>query len=167
MSTSYSVVMRVRHRFGDKKKDGNDPIIDSAAPFVGLAHEFPFACPDVDAAEEAILQFEYRGSMQKLTFPDPQPDGGFEGITEEHPVKVNGQLLAGGVPGAPVRNRTPLWGTRVLLIRAGVLRENNVLRIESSAFGPPSNRNFDDFTIDNAVVYFKSRSSPGLSTARS
>jgi len=35
-------------------------------------------------------------------FPDPQgnPEN-FVGITEEHPVKINGRLLAGGVPAAP------------------------------------------------------------------
>ena len=162
MSTSFSVVMGVRHRFGDKKTDLNEPSVDSAAPHVGLAHDFPFTCPNVDPAEEAILQFQFRGSTQRLTFPSPQPDGSLVGITAEHPVKINGQQLFGGVPGAPFRfGEMPLWSTRVLFIGGGILREENLLRIESTVEGSLTGKNFDDFTIDNVVVFFKTRPSPG------
>lgn len=126
--------MWVRYRFGDNDTSGNDVVLneDSNAPFVGLFGEFPFSCPDVDSAQGAVLQFEYRGSEQSATFPDPRGDGAI-GISPEYPVKINGQLVAGGVPGAPVEEGIlPLWSTRVLLVDPGVLQEENILRIEAS-----------------------------------
>ena len=122
---------------------------------MGPSGEFRFPCPNVDPSKEAILQFAHRGSTQLLTFPDPQADGGLEGITGEHPVFINGVKMFGGVPAAPFRfNRMPLWSTRLLIVQAGVLRPTNVLRIEST---PQSTvgTGFDDFTIDNVVIFFK------------
>lgn len=159
----FAVVMRVRHRFGDGPAGDSEVNVDAAAPFVGPAGEFAFSCPYVDPTQEALLQFEHRGSDQSLTFPDPQPDGGLQGITAEHPVKINGHELFGGIPATPRRRGMPLWSTRLLIIQPGVLKETNLLRIESTkdGFG-----HFDDFTVDNIVVFFKTRD-PGAPVAGS
>jgi hypothetical protein len=160
MFMDFTVIMAVRHRFGDGRSDRDQVDVDSEAPFAGSAGEFPFACPDVNPFQFAVLQFEHRGSMQHLTFPDPQPGGGLEGITREHPVFINGHELAGGVPAAPFRNRMPLWSSRLLLIPAGVLRAENVLRIQSTNLSTSTQVNLDNFTIDNVVVFFKRGDSP-------
>jgi|tagenome__1003787_1003787.scaffolds.fasta_scaffold19870268_1 hypothetical protein len=153
MASDYTIIMGVRHRFGDAKDDAGEQDEDFLAPFVGAAGEFPFSCPNIDTSQRAILQFEYRGSEQFLTFPDPHgnPEN-LVGITDEHPVKVNGQLIAGGVPAAPQRGQMQIWSTRVLLIDPGVLKHENILRIET---GDISTSNLDNFTVDNAVVFFK------------
>jgi hypothetical protein len=161
MASDYTIIMPVRHRFGvDEFTDNDDDYVlneDVNAPFVGLTGEFPFTCLHIDSAQGAILQFEYRGSSQFGTFPDPTGDPNFiEGITPEYPIKINGQLIAGGVPGAPVREHLPLWSTRVLTVDPGVLQEQNILRIEASVDYAGSTYE-DKFTIDNVVLFFKTR----------
>jgi hypothetical protein len=160
MASDYTIIMWVRHRFGvDETTDPHSDFVlneDKNAPFVGPIGEFPFACPHIDPAQGAVLQFEYRGSSQTDTFPDPSGDPAFiRGISPEYPIKINGQLLAGGVPGAPTKSdRLPLWSTRVLLVDPNVLQEENILRIETSVDYLGSTY-ADKFTIDNVVVFFK------------
>ncbi len=170
MGSDFTVIMPVRHRFGDfdttsterHVEEGDEVEVDSAAPFVGGAEDFPFSCPNVDTSQEAVLQFEHRGSIQRLTFPDPQPDGGLVGITDEHPVFINGQQLSGGVPASPVRWGTmPVWSNRLLLVRAGVLQEENVLRFESTTNASLTGKGLDNFTIDNVVIFYKTRADEG------
>lgn len=158
MASDFTVIMRVRHQFGDGKKDPDETNFDSAAPFVGFSGEFPFSCSNVDPFADAILQFSHRGSNQHGTFPTPQPDGGHIGISQEHPVKINGILLSGGVPAAAVIDHMPYWSTRLLLIPPGILREQNILRIETSL---DYTNQIDDFTVDNVVVFFKTRAATG------
>ncbi len=163
MGTDFVVVITVRHRFGDEREtlgysnDSELTDVDSEAPFVGRSGNFAFACPNVDRAQPAVLQFQYRGSEQHAGFPVPQPSGGLIGLVDaEHPVSINGRALAGGVPAGPSRGDIPMWGQRLLLINPGVLAEANVLQIESTTLFSPGD-NLDDFTIDNAVVMFKTR----------
>jgi hypothetical protein len=168
MASDYTIIMWVRHRFGvdeaSEAFEGTDFVLneDSNAPFVGLTGEFPFSCPHIDSAQGAVLQFEYRGSSQVDTFPDPLGAPGTAiGITPEYPVKINGQLIAGGVPGAPVRGGLPIWSTRVLLVDRGVLGEENTLRIEASVDDGGLTYQ-DKFTIDNVVIFFKTKTAnPG------
>jgi hypothetical protein len=163
MGSDFAVVMWVRHRFGDEKEtlgySGEEELtdVDSEAPFVGRVGTFNFSCPNVDSSQQAILQFQYRGSEQRAGFPNPQPSGGLVGLVdEEHPVSINGSNLAGGVPASPSQGGIPMWGQRLLLISPGILQENNVLRIESTQlYGTET---LDDFTIDNAVVLYKTTS---------
>jgi hypothetical protein len=56
----------------------------------------------------------------------------------------------------------PLWGTRLLIIQPGVLAEDNVLRIEALQYPwtGANQRGLDNFTIDNAVVTFKTGAGP-------
>jgi hypothetical protein len=163
MATEFTVIMRVRHRFGDQRGDRGfegdveQVYVDSEAPFVGAVGTFEFACPAVDSAQDAVLQFEHRGSDQWLAFPDSQPDGGLVGLVPpEHPVSINGHQIAGGVPASPTSRGTPAWGTRLLTIDPGVLKEQNELRIETGPLTVADMpQNLDDFTIDNVVVFYK------------
>ena len=163
MGTDYVVVINVRHRFGDKKEtlgwEGEAELVDvdSEAPFVGQAANFAFACPSIDRTQPAMLQFQYRGSEQQAGFPNPQPSGGLIGLVDdEHPVSINGRVLAGGVPASPSNRNIPMWGQRLLLINPGVLAEANVLRFETTQLYGLEDT-LDDFVIDNAVVTFKTR----------
>jgi hypothetical protein len=162
VGSDYTIVMWVRHRFGDTQPDADETDVDFNAPFVGRVGEFEFSCPNVDSSQGAVLEFQYRGSNQYLTFPDPQAPG-LVGSTPEYPVAINGRELAGGVPAAPSRDGMPQWGNRLLLIEPGVLAEQNVLRIESTDAGSQwwAGDNLDNFTIDNVVVFFKVRAADG------
>jgi hypothetical protein len=51
-----------------------------------------------------------------------------------------------------------MWSTRVLLIDPGVLRHENVLRIETGDISTSTNPNLDNFTVDNVVVFYKTGS---------
>jgi len=155
MSGDFTIVTRGRVRFGDLKKDPGEVDTDSAALLLGESGSFPFACPGVDSTKKAVLQFAHRGSRQVSTFPDPQPDGGLIGITPEHTVEINGVRLAGGIPAAPTRDGMSLWNTRLLLIPPHVLRHDNVFRVETRAVG--SGGGLDNFTLDNVVVFYKTR----------
>jgi hypothetical protein len=161
MGTDVTVIMNVRHRFGNRRQD--EPYLheeynaDLSAPFVGTTGTFEFATPNVDRSQPAVLEFQYRGSNQYLTFPSPQPDGSLVGITPEHPVAINDIDLAGGVPAAPRYGDMAMWGTRLLIVNPGVLSEQNELRISALA-GPFGTR--DDFTIDNVVLFYKTRVRP-------
>jgi hypothetical protein len=155
MSGDFTVIIRNRVRFGDLKKDSGEVDHDSDADLLGESGLFPFLCPGVDTSQQAVLQFAHRGSSQSLRFPDPQPDGGLVGISAEHPVRINGVLLAGGIPAAPVRDRMSLWSTRLLLIPPHVLRRENKLLIETTTVNPGGR--LDNFTLDNLVVFFKTR----------
>jgi len=156
MAGDFTIVISNRVRFGDLKKDpGGEIDHDSDADLLGQSGSFPFLCPGVDSSKQAVLQFVHRGSNQDLPFPVPQPDGGLVGITPEHPVTINGQQLAGGIPASPVRGQMSLWSTRLLLIPPQMLRRDNVLRIETKRLGP--NGGLDNFTLDNVVVFYKTR----------
>jgi hypothetical protein len=73
-------------------------------------------------------------------------------------IQVNGVDVPGGISGGPVSDildpNVPLWNTHSLLVDGSVLREDNVLYIES---GDDRRGNLDDFIIDNAVIWFKTR----------
>ena len=127
---------------------------------LGEAGQFPFICPGVDSSKEAVLQLTHRGSQQALTFPDPQPDGGLEGLTPEHPVRINGQQPQAESP-VPIAGRSPLWNTRLLPIPPHLLRRENVLRIETKAMATGSG--LDNFTVDNVrgVVQDPAAQPPG------
>jgi len=154
MSGDFTVVIKNRVRWGDLKKESGEVDHDSDVLLLGQSGMFGFVCPGIDTSKQAVLQFAYRGSTQFLSFPVPQPDGGLEGLSAEHPVNINGVQLAGGVPAAPFRDRKSLWSTRLLLIPPHVLRLNNRLVIETTEI---ASGNLDNFTLDNLVVFYKTR----------
>ena len=165
MATEYTVITPTRHRFGDNKGDRDQFSVDQQAHFDGPSADFEFSCPNVDSSQQALLQFQHRGSTQQVGFPTTDPEGqNLAAITREHPVTINGRELFGGVPASPFTGRMPVWSTRVLIIHPDVLRETNLVKFQSihEIFG-----NLDDFTIDNLVVLYKTRrsgtTSPGLS----
>lgn len=166
MNLDQTVVMRVRHRFGDAALDPKESDVDFPAPFVGKVGTFPFSCHNVDRSKDAILQFQYRGAVQNVSFPAPVP--GLVALGPEHPVKINGHELFGGVPMGSKFDTAPLWHTRLLIIEPGVLAEENVLQIEALEYPlvNPTPKTLDNFTIDNAVVTFKTNGGDGGTVSR-
>jgi len=146
---NFTVIQEVRQRFGDEV--GEEEPVEKQAPFVGQSKDFPFACPSVDRASAAVLQFESRGVQS--------------GYFDEGPrniARINGTDIPGGItPGPYWRSegrQMGLWKGHSLIVPANVLREQNVLHIE--AVPVPSLRlHLDNFVIDNVVVFFKTRGS--------
>jgi hypothetical protein len=143
MALSFTVVINVRHQFGDTDQN--------IGVFAGRSANFSFGCPSV-SSDQALLLFQSRG------------------VGAEQVLEVNGVPVFGGIPETDViRGVTGLassspvelqhnhsvsavslgWAGNVMLINQGVLRDaDNVLRIASQG---------DDFIVDNAVILFKTR----------
>ncbi|HTA33081.1 MAG TPA: hypothetical protein VK721_06620 [Solirubrobacteraceae bacterium] len=151
MAIDFTVIQPVRQRFGDdpsgaigSKSDWDEFPAETNAPFVGVSKQFPFKCPSIDTSESGVLQFNAVGVS------------GYDNVIQVNDVPVPGGISVG--PLWPyIDPKISLWNTQSQLVEAGVLGEDNVLYIASTAdeFG-----NYDDFVIDNIVIWFKTRS-PG------
>jgi hypothetical protein len=161
MATDYTVVITVRQRFGDSPggtlgssgRDWGEYPVEREAPFVGLSKDFHFSCPSIDRSQAGVLQFNSLGVSN------------FNNV-----IQINGVDIPGGISVGPVwiylDPHVPLWNTHFLIVDGSVLAEENVLHIESKpedTFG-----NFDDFIIDNAVIWFKTHTGirPPVGTAK-
>lgn len=148
----FTVILEKAQRFGDEATDrptdaDREHFGKEEAEFVGVAKDFPFACPGVAPGETAVLQFQSLG------------------VSVEGVLQVNGVDIAGGLARdsqLTVHEGTrAVWNTHIVLIPAGTLAEENVLHIAGeklkslSVFSPP--KNIDDFIIDNAVVFYKTK----------
>jgi hypothetical protein len=157
MSSDFTVVLAVRQRFGDSDPEFGLPQ-ELEAPFVGVSKEYAFACPGVDSAQIAVLQFESfgirAGTFQPFVTPQPPP---------RNVIRINGVDIPGGLTPGPEekigdRTRQNFWRTHSLLVPANVLREQNVLFVEAVTFPLTSNQqNLDNFILDNVVVHYKLR----------
>ena len=163
MPLDFAVVIAVRQRFGDQRRDEKPSLdereggLEDEAPFVGAQRDYAFQCPSVDRSQFAVLLF------QSLGVWEPQ------GMT------INGQPVFGGIPssvdfdtrtwgsGSDADQRRAViarWNGNVMLVHPGVLQENNVLRITATEM---TSDNLEDFIIDNVVVVFKTRGGPRVS----
>ena len=143
MSLDFTVVIAVRQRFGDRDED--DINQETEAPFVGAEKDFEFRCPNVDSRQPAILLFQCQGANIQQN------------------LEINGQQIFGGIPSSVETVTIPdpalllfraQWNGNIMLIHEGVLRENNVLRIQARELG---DGDIDNFIVDNLVVVFKTR----------
>ena len=163
MAVDYTVVIDVRQRFGDLKRDEKPSLneaesgLEAEAPFVGTEKSFAFRCPSVDRSQFALLLFQSLG------------------VSRPQALEINGQTIFGGIPvsvdaetkrlgsGSEAHNVRALiarWNGNVMLIHPRVLQENNIMRIQAAEMTAD---NLDDFIIDNVVVVFKTRGSrPGI-----
>jgi hypothetical protein len=146
MALDFTVVIRVRQRFGDNKS--NNPILETDAPFVGVQKDFSFVCPNVDRTQDAFLLFESQG------------------VDFQQSLLINGKTIFGGIPSStdfltiPTGLEHPAaqllivakWSGNIMIIEPGVLQVNNILRIQA---GKDSEGKIDNFIIDNLVVVFK------------
>lgn len=149
MPSDFTVIQSVRQRFGDEFRD--ETTVEAQAPFVGASKDFAFACPGVDSAAEAVLQFETRGAQY--------------GYKDEHPrniIRINGVDIPGGItPGPYLESMTPpmtIWKSHTLTVPANLLGERNVLHVEAVKFRDLRNQ-LDNFVLDNVVVFYKTRRS--------
>lgn len=161
MAVDFTVVIAVRQRFGDLRRDEKPSLnesesgLEAEAPFVGLEKEFAFRCPAVDRSQFALLLFQSLG------------------VSTVQALEINGQTIFGGIPVSVDRNSRTLgsgsdahtvhsliarWNGNVMLVHPGVLQENNLMRIRAAEM---TAGNVDDFIVDNVVVVFKtSRQGP-------
>lgn len=142
----FTVIIRVRQQFG-ADRNAFEGTAERSSHFVGAAKEFEFRCPDVDRESEGVLHFQSFGVSHR-----------------RNALEVNGQPVFGGIPrsgdfvqaeGDAGPTEIPVWNSHVLLIGRGVLRESNILRVESRDPQGENVGELDDFVIDNMVVLFK------------
>jgi hypothetical protein len=151
MASDFTVIQPVRQRFGDQTADFPELAVEQEAPFVGQSKDFPFSCPNVMSAQTAILQFETIGAGAHRP---------------RNIVRINGVDIPGGITAGPTvegfRGRLPIWKSHVLIVDPHVLREHNVLHIESVKIPFAHEQTLDNFIIDNIVIFFKVRAQSGV-----
>ena len=131
MPADFTVIMKVRHHFGDNE----DSLLGA---FVVRDRDFPFDCPDIDAGQDAVLMF------QSLNIDH-----------DKNNFEVNHETISGGLP---ISRSSDDWTGNVMLIRPNVLRASgNVLHIGARDDRGSILGNVDDFVIDNMVVMYKTR----------
>lgn len=150
MAMDFTIVIDGPHRFGDGETDRPmdtdwEHFGREDANLVGPDKDFPFTCPGVAAGETAVLQFRSLG------------------VTINGVLRINDVDIAGGLTRDSqlvVHDGTRVtWNAHHVLIPANTLAEENVLHIAGeevkslSVFSPP--KNFDDFVVSDAVVFFK------------
>jgi hypothetical protein len=157
MASDYTVIEAVRHHFGDDPSGGIGPGQDpneqelagweAGEPFVGVSHDFQFNCPFVDTSQMAVLQFNAYGVSYRTNI-----------------IRVNDVDVPGGIyfsptfpdPSGEDLGEIPLWHIQSLLVPSNVLQDQgNILHIESTK--GLFTENFDDFIVDNIVIWFKLR----------
>lgn len=152
MATDFTIIMRVRQAFGDRGQDGNENPAEPSAPFVGASKRYTFVCDNVDRSKEAVLNFQSLGVSHRKNI-----------------IKVNGLRIPGGIPTSleyffvdPLLPSAPrqVWKSSTQIVPSNILlRENNVLTIESRDFEGETNGRLDNFVIDNVVLFYKTRGS--------
>jgi hypothetical protein len=136
MDSDFTVIIRVRQHFGNDEDS-------MPGAFVGNNNSYPFPCPNVDSQQEAVLLFQTLGVSHASNFIAINSTG-----TTEDPE------VFGGIP---VSRSDQDWNGNVMLIRPGVLGENNILRLGARASNGSLLGDIDDFVIDNVVVLFKTK----------
>jgi hypothetical protein len=155
MAIDFTVIQPVRQRFGDSNPDYEWPQ-EQEAPFVGTSKDFSFACPGVDSSQWAVLQLEsfaiHAGRVAVFTPGYPR------NILRINDVDVPGGLTPGASEKITNLRSEHFWKSHTLLVPANVLRDTNVLHVESVKLpSSAGTTNFDNFIIDNVIVFFKLR----------
>ena len=164
MAIDFTVIQPVRQRFGDDNPDYEWPQ-EQEAPFVGTSKDFSFSCPGVDSSQWAVLQLEsfaiHAGRVTVFTPGYPR------NILRINDVDVPGGLTPGASEKITNLRSQHFWKSHTLLVPANVLRATNVLHVESVKLPASAGiTNFDNFIIDNVIVFFKVRRSVGGETHR-
>jgi hypothetical protein len=156
MSIDFTVIQPVRQRFGDGNLEGDFPL-EQEAPFVGRSKDFPFPCPKVDSSQMAVLQFESLSvtAGRVIFFVS-------ENLKRRNIIQINSVNIPGGITPGATRNlgggrEEHFWKTHSLIVPANVLKQENVLHIESVEVAISGGTTLDNFIIDNVVVFFKTR----------
>jgi hypothetical protein len=122
---------------------GDEPGLFGTAPYEGSAFSaLPFACPNVNPRERAVLFFQSRD------VDNPRSK-----------ILINGIPLFGGLPVSSTGGaESPIWNGNVALVERGVLKPiGNVLRLEPNTSQGGVSGDIDDVLIDNVVLMFKTR----------
>jgi len=151
MPMDFTVILAVRHRFGDSNvRDsafprGSEFPLEQEAPFAGKSKDISFPCPKVDSSQMAVLQFESLGVTAGGQFVFAPQFSGKRNI-----IRINGVDIPGGITNAPfveaVERVWHFWKTHSLLVPANVLKnEGNILHIESIEIPISGGHTFDNF----------------------
>lgn len=146
MSTDFTVIQAVRQFFGDRSIRGDNYWLPEWGIFVGNEKDFGFDCPEVDASQHAVLQLQVLGVDGAGVFQINQRDlpGGLKSGPSSDGITINGRGFA-------------LWSTQSLLVEPNVLTSTgNTLHIAAAI--NPYLKAYDDFAIDNVVLFYKLRS---------
>jgi hypothetical protein len=148
MAVDFTVIQAVPQRFGDATPDRSEGLVETEAAFIGKSKDFPFSCSNVLSEEWAVLSFRSRGVSAVTDF----------GLGNANTRQINGVDIPGGMTRDPVAaevavREMPLWTTHSLLVPPNVLKDENVLHIESVRI--PQAACLDNFIIDSIVVFFK------------
>lgn len=134
MSADFTIVISVKHGFGDEPGYLNslEPV-SSVLP----TQDFTFPCPNVNPNAAAVLMFQSRDVDNNKNI-----------------ITINDIPVAGGIPVSPNKDT---WNGNVMLIAAGVLKASNELHIESRNDSGSGGGDIDDFILDNVVVMYKTK----------
>ena len=166
VAVGYTVIQEVRQAFGDRIAE--EKAKETDAPFVGYAKVFPFATPDVDQSEPAILQLESLGlTADARRFKVWNQ----EIVYHRNALAINEKPVPGGLtPGAPLRDEDEptglihFWKAHSIVVPAWYLQDQNTLYVEAEflskyPFMPEDEegKNRDNFIIDNVVIFYKTK----------
>jgi hypothetical protein len=135
--SDFTVVRFVRLHLGDGP-EGDFPN-EAQAPFEGSAETLTFDCPNVDRGQPAVLTLEtYDVTVGRST------------------MSLNGTELSAALRTRPAPET---WNSHVVLIDSNVLQatDNRLVIQAGPSGGGPEGGQFDDFILDNIVVFYKTR----------
>jgi hypothetical protein len=152
MASDFTVIQAVRQRFGIGPAQRFP--FELQAPAVGLSKDYAFSCSHVDSSQMAVLQFESLGVSAGRYYQDRDI------------LRINGVDIPGGITAGPHQTEFTegerIWKSNTLLVPENVLREQNVLHIECiPIFVMGDIIAFDQFMVDNVVVFFKTQRTLG------
>src|SRR4029453_3633396 len=126
MAVDFTVIQAVPQRFGDATPDRSEGLVETEAAFIGKSKDFPFSSPNLLGGGWGVVNFRSRRVPAVADF----------GLGNANILQINGVDIPGGMTRDPVAaevavRQMPLWTNHSLLVPPNVLKEENVLHIES------------------------------------
>jgi hypothetical protein len=146
----FTVIARVRARFGATSNAEGFGDLETNAPFVGKSKTWTFDCPNVDTGRDAVLVFQALGVQHNRNL-----------------LSINGAAISGGIPyggftlitSGNAEREFGIWSAQCLLIPPNTLRvSNNQLTVEARDRSGGSGDDVAKFVLDNIVLMFHTRS---------
>jgi hypothetical protein len=138
MSSDFVVIVNVRQHYGNEAG-----LFGPELTFAGNNKDFSFDCPGLDTTSPAVLLFQTRDVDNERNF-----------------FNINGRDIPGGIPVSAERDD---WNANVAIVGAGWLKDrSNVLQIGARNDQGGLLGDIDDFLIDNVVLIYRTRATPGI-----
>jgi hypothetical protein len=135
--SDFTVVRFVRLHLGDGPE--GDFANEAQAPFRGSSETLTFNCPNIDREQPAVLTLET-----------------YDVTVGRNTMTLNGTELSAALRTRPAPET---WNSHVVLIDSNVLQstDNRLVIQAGPSGGGPEGGQFDDFILDNIVVFYKTR----------